>query len=939
MGKYLGETIKGADINWTYEWFVTRVKVIEKSGLKIVDKVGEWSFAVLGSYGVTMIMYSGEEPMGIMELKMDQIGDGQEVRWVSWSITNPKFPKSGLGTRMYLWALKKYGPIMSGNSQSTAAHALWSKLARTSDIEVVGWDMYEEERVEVKPAGNGFIVQSTGKEVHGDDDIHLIMYWGKANLHEIERLSFSLGDHGFIDHVQDIINLGDSEWFGDKGDGWKWRWRVVDDGTYTGIVMYSSRFGGMDEPAGIMRLTETQISQSKSFLSVDWSLINPKFRGVGLGERMYLWVLEKYGPIMSDKVQTDASHKLWKRLQKHSAIKMWGINTAEGNEFPIELNGSEIVNANDKTPVFTDYPEAKKIRLVMSWGGKGLSEIRNIGDDLGGDEEDFMWQVETIMGKNPKWVDDGEWRYAVNDTGNRVSIVMHQGEVPMGVIELDSMDITMRDPADEKYSPKFKVIWSELSPERRGSVRGLGERMYLFAVKKYGPIASDGLQTDSSHKLWARLGKNSAITMWGLDMNDDGNGELIGEIFAVKSNGSKVVNALGRKPVVYGHESDTNVLLVMSLGGSKVNEIDDTISEINKIPVMNVSKSGFNSNVPSKMIDEPVDLFAGRRFRMIGNESHSTIVMYDADDTPIGILNLKKYQGHMAIVLSAKNPETRERGVGEIMYLYALGKYGSLMSDRSQTQKSHDLWIRLASNPGITVIGYDPGDKRDGSNPKKFPVKVDGNKFVNAHNDKSIFIDHDDDHSYVRLIMYSAGHNVNEILKLNSRAGKFTIKVFEDMFSPLENKKPDSSSTDGWIFRTGVYNGQDLIGMYDKNNTPMAIIRLDSYRGKYKYVAFSCTRPDVRGSGLGTIIYLYTLNKYRSLISDKFQTEMSHGLWAKLLRTGQVRMRGFNTDTNEFFNVKIDPNDDKQRTIVNADSDEPIVFGNNDKTVLMMFPK
>ena len=129
MGKSLDETIKGADVNWTYEWFMTRVKEIEKSGLKIVDKVGEWSFAVLGSYGVTMIMYSGEEPMGIMELEMDEIGDGQEVRWVSWSIINPKFPTARLGTRMYLWALQKYGPIMSGNSQSTAAHALWAKIS------------------------------------------------------------------------------------------------------------------------------------------------------------------------------------------------------------------------------------------------------------------------------------------------------------------------------------------------------------------------------------------------------------------------------------------------------------------------------------------------------------------------------------------------------------------------------------------------------------------------------------------------------------------------------------------------------------------------------------------------------------------------------------------------------------------------------------------
>ena len=138
MGKSLDETGKGYDMSWSYDGFMQRVKRAQATQPKIVERVDEWSFAVSGDDdSITIIMYSDEEPMGVIDLETEVIGDGVKVRWVLLSTTNPNFPKAGLGTRMYLWALKKYGPIMSGMSQTTSAHALWAKLARTSGIEVV----------------------------------------------------------------------------------------------------------------------------------------------------------------------------------------------------------------------------------------------------------------------------------------------------------------------------------------------------------------------------------------------------------------------------------------------------------------------------------------------------------------------------------------------------------------------------------------------------------------------------------------------------------------------------------------------------------------------------------------------------------------------------------------------------------------------------------
>lgn len=100
-------------------------------------------------------------------------------------------------------------------------------------------------------------------------------------------------------------------------------------------------------------------------------------------------------------------------------------------------------------------------------------------------------------------------------------------------------------------------------------------------------------------------------------------------------------------------------------------------------------------------------------------------------------------------------------------------------------------------------------------------------------------------------------------------------------------------------------------------------------------IALSLVNPNYKRQRLGEKLYIYALTKNNGglpLISDYSQTQFSHALWARL--SSRFNVKGLDLDKKETFNVKANGN-----ILINADADEPIVFGSNNfsNTLLIMY--
>jgi GNAT superfamily N-acetyltransferase len=67
--------------------------------------------------------------------------------------------------------------------------------------------------------------------------------------------------------------------------------------------------------------------------TIHYSLVNPKYRGKGLGQQLYLAALSHHKRLVSDSTISRAAHKVWKRISK-----VPGINAYLGEHVPYDIN-------------------------------------------------------------------------------------------------------------------------------------------------------------------------------------------------------------------------------------------------------------------------------------------------------------------------------------------------------------------------------------------------------------------------------------------------------------------------------------------------------------------------------------------------------------------------------------------------------------------------
>lgn len=93
------------------------------------------------------------------------------------------------------------------------------------------------------------------------------------------------------------------------------------------------------------------------------------------------------------------------------------------------------------------------------------------------------------------------------------------------------------------------------------------------------------------------------------------------------------------------------------------------------------------------------------------------------------------YTRYFQTILSFVRPDIRGQGIGKQLYMFALNDGFTIMSDDTQSQEAHNVWISLVRDPNINTYAI-PDTKRNPS--EKLPIEIKNNQIVFAKDQKPI---------------------------------------------------------------------------------------------------------------------------------------------------------------------------------------------------------
>lgn len=364
----------------------------------------------------------------------------------------------------------------------------------------------------------------------------------------------------------------------------------------------------------------------------------------------------------------------------------------------------------------------KKLREILP-AGTNIWTDDEISNDLISVAGYFKNVVPEIIKSNGMTLE-----YRITNIGSSTLIsVSDENDDTIGYMRLDKYNY-------EGIVDGYQIGKSIVSPElKRNGIKGIGERMYIWALTKLKVLVTDYMQSPQSHAVWAKLATKYKV----LGLNEK-NGELFE--LEVDAGSKKLVSPSGKPPLYPGAFNIVAVMYDTPSSAPKLTEIWETGSFF----IMDFSP-------------KDVELFDDEPFKKVTdkwkakdsvNGNDVNIMIFDEDETPMARIDLIGFQGYKYISWSAITSKYRRRGVGEAMYIYALINYGPLLSDEVQSRESHALWARLAKNPNIEVRGYDELRR------KEFDVVVKDKTIVNASNKKDALVVYAKDNlDPTRLIM------------------------------------------------------------------------------------------------------------------------------------------------------------------------------------------
>ena len=274
---------------------------------------------------------------------------------------------------------------------------------------------------------------------------------------------------------------------------------------------------------------------TKPYPSIALTWTEPSARGNGLMKSLFKYIVDRTGGLMSDTKQSTQAQGMWKSMIKNPpagcVVKVWNPEENKssiiGNpSYPWSENpwnqsnisllltnstnescGRIVKDVNTTVDVGMDEitKQAAKFGNKVSRDGyppiigeSELSELKLSGHEpengpVSGLSNEIMAVLDTD-GKNIGTLSGYDLMFAKG----------YSGEVNYGLYDSNSMIAGLLLNLSTNEYPAISVTWT--SPKFRG--KGLMKSLFVYLVKQYGAILSDGSQSDQAQGMWKSMIKN-----------------------------------------------------------------------------------------------------------------------------------------------------------------------------------------------------------------------------------------------------------------------------------------------------------------------------------------------------------------------------------------------------------------------------------------------